>query len=301
MIDTHCDQGYIVAITRVPRAVRLVRGASQKEHPLRRFLALPLLLLAAGLIMGLSACGDDDDDDNGASSTATTTASDALTLEQYMAEMDKIDKDTDALFDEAFSQADAGAVYDGVVTAVAFAGDETAKVDPPSEVKELHDNLIAGIGEFEQAVEEAGAGLDRTAGPEAVEAVFPDTGVVDEPFCALQAVADERGIEADVGCDADANLGGGDPAALPAEATDKVLIEDFAFQPAHISVQAGDEVTWTQGSDPAPHTATSVDGVFDSGTLEDGDTFAFTFAEAGEYAYFCEIHPDMLGLVTVTP
>ncbi len=93
-------------------------------------------------------------------------------------------------------------VYDGIVTAVAFAGDETAKVEPPSEVKELHDNLLADIDEFEQAVEDAGSGLDRTAGADAVEAVFPDVPAsLTTPFCALQAVADEKGIEADVGCD----------------------------------------------------------------------------------------------------
>ncbi len=248
--------------------------------------------------MGLSACGDDDDDD-GASSTATTTASDALTLEQYMAEMDKIDKETDALFDEAFGQAGAGDAFDGILTAVAFAGDEIAKVDPPDEVRDLHDNLLADIDDFEQALEDAGSGLDRTAGADAVEAVFPDSTAVDDAFCALQTVADEKGIEADVGCDSGEIVE--DPATRPAEATDKVLIEEFTFQPTHITVKAGDEVTWTQGSDPAPHTATSVDDVFDSGTLKDGDTFVFTFAEAGEYAYFCEIHPDMLGLVTVTP
>ena len=79
-----------------------------------------------------------------------------------------------------------------------------------------------------------------------------------------------------------------------------MLIEDFEFQPAHIQVTAGDKVMWTMGSDPDPHAVTADDESFDSDALPDeGDTFEFTFNEAGEFSYFCEIHPEMLGLVTV--
>jgi plastocyanin len=39
--------------------------------------------------------------------------------------------------------------------------------------------------------------------------------------------------------------------------------------------------------------------VFDSGTLAQGETFEFTFEEAGEFDFFCSVHPDMTGTITV--
>jgi plastocyanin len=38
---------------------------------------------------------------------------------------------------------------------------------------------------------------------------------------------------------------------------------------------------------------------FDSGRMAPGATFDFTFAEPGEYPYFCLLHPNMVGTVTV--
>jgi plastocyanin len=78
-----------------------------------------------------------------------------------------------------------------------------------------------------------------------------------------------------------------------------VDIADFAFDPAQLEIAAGTTVTWTN-ADGAPHTATSTDGDFDSGSLSSGSTFEHTFDEAGEYAYACEIHPTMEGTVVVT-
>jgi plastocyanin len=52
--------------------------------------------------------------------------------------------------------------------------------------------------------------------------------------------------------------------------------------------------------DPSlPHTATSDDEVFDSGSLTEGGEFSFTFDEAGTFAYFCEVHPTMRGTIVV--
>ena len=56
-----------------------------------------------------------------------------------------------------------------------------------------------------------------------------------------------------------------------------------------------------ENRDTAAHTWTSVDGVFDSGNLGNGDTFTFTFDTPGEYEFFCSIHPDMKGSITVQP
>ena len=77
--------------------------------------------------------------------------------------------------------------------------------------------------------------------------------------------------------------------------------------------EAGTTVTWTQ-EDAGVHTVTSgtvvqgtggvtekPDGTFDSGSIATGNTFEFTFDQAGTYTYFCYIHPaTMRGEVRVT-
>jgi plastocyanin len=77
-------------------------------------------------------------------------------------------------------------------------------------------------------------------------------------------------------------------------------IKDYAFTPADLTVKTGDTVTWTNG-DKAPHTVTSTSGKgpLDSPNLQTGDKYSYTFTSAGTYQYYCAIHPDMLGSVTV--
>jgi len=77
-----------------------------------------------------------------------------------------------------------------------------------------------------------------------------------------------------------------------------------AYQPNPIQVSAGATVTWTN-DDSQPHTATSgenvtPDGTFDSGILAPAATFEHTFTAAGEYPYFCILHPNMVGTVSVS-
>jgi len=79
---------------------------------------------------------------------------------------------------------------------------------------------------------------------------------------------------------------------------------DSCFSPANITINAGDTVEWPN-VDTAAHTVTSgspADGpssVFDSSLLMADATFAFTFEDAGEYDYFCMVHPWMVGSVSV--
>ena len=77
-----------------------------------------------------------------------------------------------------------------------------------------------------------------------------------------------------------------------------VSIEDFYFEPAEAAVQPGDTVTWTNEG-ARPHTVTADDGSFDSGTLQPGQSFSWTFEAPGTVAYHCEIHPSMMGSVSV--
>ena len=55
-----------------------------------------------------------------------------------------------------------------------------------------------------------------------------------------------------------------------------------------------------RNDDSAGHTCTSDDGAFDSGSIDGGGTFEFTFTEAGTFAFHCKVHPAMTGTITVT-
>src|SRR5215204_5982336 len=71
-----------------------------------------------------------------------------------------------------------------------------------------------------------------------------------------------------------------------------VSIEDFFFSPANMTVAPGTTVMWVNNGQ-APHTSTADDGAWDSGTLQPGENFSFTFDQAGTYTYHCTIHPNM--------
>lgn len=78
-----------------------------------------------------------------------------------------------------------------------------------------------------------------------------------------------------------------------------VSIADFTFSPSAVTVAVGQTVTWTNDDGGLAHTSTSPDGVWNSGTLQPGDTFSFAFEEAGTFDYACNIHPSMSGTITV--
>ena len=77
-----------------------------------------------------------------------------------------------------------------------------------------------------------------------------------------------------------------------------VKIDNFVFGPQTLTVPVGATVTWTN-SDDIPHTAVSTDGVFKSKVMDTDEKFAYTFAKAGTYPYFCSIHPKMTGKIVV--
>src|SRR5215207_2380376 len=78
-----------------------------------------------------------------------------------------------------------------------------------------------------------------------------------------------------------------------------VSIQDFSFNPGQITVAPGTTVTWTNEG-PSPHTTTADDGSWDSGELQQGEDFSFTFDKPGTYTYHCSIHPDMTASVKVS-
>ncbi len=73
---------------------------------------------------------------------------------------------------------------------------------------------------------------------------------------------------------------------------------------SQVTIDVGSEVVWSN-DDSASHTVTSgdpkngPDGIFDSNLFLSGQTFSHKFEEAGEFPYFCLVHPWMQGMVTV--
>ena len=92
------------------------------------------------------------------------------------------------------------------------------------------------------------------------------------------------------------------PQASPAVGANdnaSVDIANVAFDPEALSISVGTTVIWTN-REAIPHTVTADDGSFDSGTLNQGETFEFTFDTVGTFDYVCAIHPSMQGSVVVT-
>jgi plastocyanin len=76
-----------------------------------------------------------------------------------------------------------------------------------------------------------------------------------------------------------------------------VTIDNFTFTPVELKVKVGDTITWTNHDD-IPHTVVSA-GKFRSKTMDTDDKFSFTFTSAGDYKYFCSLHPHMTGMIKV--
>jgi plastocyanin len=89
------------------------------------------------------------------------------------------------------------------------------------------------------------------------------------------------------------------PSVAAARKQRTVVIKNFRFTPAHITIKRGTRVIWIN-KDTSLHTATANNGKsFDSGLLRKGKSYSHTFKSAGKKGYFCKVHPHMKGSVTV--
>ena len=86
--------------------------------------------------------------------------------------------------------------------------------------------------------------------------------------------------------------------ARAAPASEPVSIVDRAFEPVSVEVPVGSTVAWSNAGEEG-HTVTAFDGSFDSGIMAPGDAFTATFDAVGAFEYFCAIHGEMRGTITV--
>jgi plastocyanin len=89
-------------------------------------------------------------------------------------------------------------------------------------------------------------------------------------------------------------------------AANEVTMEGTSFNPGNLTIEPGTTVTWLNNSSEV-HTVTSGsdgdhDGIFDSGNLNPGENFSYTFDEEGTYPYYCIPHVNvgMTGTIIVS-
>lgn len=147
---------------------------------------LTLTVLAAAFVGVFAACGDDEE---------------RLTDEEYFAELTRLDKEFDERgeADEAASAKDASDLFR---EAARDYDEALSDLNPPEDLQDEHDDLVDAIQTFRSAVEAVDFEEDAPAQEffEHEDLAEP-FAAVNAPFCAVQAVADDKGIEADVGCE----------------------------------------------------------------------------------------------------
>jgi plastocyanin len=87
-------------------------------------------------------------------------------------------------------------------------------------------------------------------------------------------------------------------AAAPGEI--RIGIDNFTFAPGAVTVPVGSKVVWVNADD-IPHSIVATAGTFHSAALDTDDVFSFPFNQAGTFEYFCGLHPQMTGIIVVSP
>jgi plastocyanin len=206
------------------------------------------------------------------------------------------------------SSADAGATFDSsLISAGATYQLDTSKLQPGTYdyMCIVHPWMTASfelIEESEERLAEGATATDPNSIPEAPE----PSGVVESPN--TEAPAEEPIVEETPETPTVTEPTETTPSevqvSIPVGAsTPGCETSNECFIPNAVSIVAGSTVVWSN-DDTAAHTVTSgkdvtPDGVFDSGLFMAGKTFSHKFDDAGEYDYFCIVHPWMTGLVSV--
>lgn len=94
--------------------------------------------------------------------------------------------------------------------------------------------------------------------------------------------------------------GCGDEAPGASQPPREVEMRNLRFDPEEFAVVRGQKVRWTNG-ESIQHTVVAREGAkFDSGLLDQGESFEFTPDDAGVVQFVCKLHPGMVGTITVT-
>ena len=80
-----------------------------------------------------------------------------------------------------------------------------------------------------------------------------------------------------------------------------ISITAKGFNPESLTVKVGDTVTWANSSKTAEGITSDTANLFDSGSLNTGAVYTFTFTQAGTFTYHSTNTPTLTGTVIVTP
>ncbi len=83
-----------------------------------------------------------------------------------------------------------------------------------------------------------------------------------------------------------------------AELKEIVKLRDNKFLPTTTVVKVGTTVTWIN-EDQIPHVVKSTDGVFESTSLQQADTWSYKFENTGIYNYASADHPEISARIKV--
>ena len=97
-------------------------------------------------------------------------------------------------------------------------------------------------------------------------------------------------------------LGAGTSVARAAVETVEVVIQDYKYAPAALTIKVGTTVKWTNAEKRTSHSIlfTGPAG-FESERLFPGESWQRRFDTPGSYPYSCGPHPEMKGQIDVTP
>ena len=100
------------------------------------------------------------------------------------------------------------------------------------------------------------------------------------------------------GCSSGAASPNASSTGSPASSANAITIKDFKFLPTPLNAKVGDTITVTN-EDSTDHQLRAKDGSFDSGRFASGSK-TFTLTKAGTFAYYCDVHDYMTGVIQVT-
>ena len=105
----------------------------------------------------------------------------------------------------------------------------------------------------------------------------------------------------------DAPRAGAESPSAPGGGAEVVTVKNFDFSSRTVTIGRGRTIRWAN-EDVANHQISSgvveggrpkPDGHVSSPLLVRGDVFSATFPRAGEYPYYCGVHPFMRGMIVV--
>lgn len=80
--------------------------------------------------------------------------------------------------------------------------------------------------------------------------------------------------------------------------TAAVKVSMYAFMPDTLTVRVGTRITFTN-HDQTAHSATALNGAFDTGTINPGQSKTIIVRRPGSYPYHCVFHAFMTGTIKV--